>query len=187
MQGNGQHTGYGTKPEGNHENQREHNFRHGAGKFETAARDKTRKTGQSHVAACQKAAGKGAQAAHHCADIGDQQCLAHQPQPFFPAPEPFRQIGQDRSTRLEMSQTADIAGQITEMGKEFHKIDFGNQGGHKGDSQQKTEAQQSLAAFDRHRLCIEGQQSRSLCRRQRCNGRSAVSPRLGRHLHTQSL
>ncbi len=165
-------------------NQGEDEFGNGAAEFEEAARRHPQPFRLDEVLRGDKAPDEGADGAGDRADIGDEQGLAEQRQPFVllgDAPEPFRDVGEDEGAAVEMEQAADIAGEIADIADEFRQAYFSDGAGCDRKRDKQRRAEQRLAAA-RGDLAVIGARERvSLGVRQSMDGaRQASSPSGGR-------
>ena len=107
-------------------------------------------------AAAKKFRQKAPSRAEQRADIGDQQGLAEQPQPFAPAPEPLAEIGPDPLAGVECEDAVEIADEVADIGEERAQIDLRADRGEQQCGGEHHGSEQEPPALARDRLAIGG-------------------------------
>ncbi len=94
---NGKNARHGPQSEGDHEDQREDEFRHGAAELENAPDGKAQRRGDTEVSSREEAQEKSEDRAKHRGDIGDEQRIGEELEPLA---EAQNQPGRSKKTRL---------------------------------------------------------------------------------------
>ncbi len=150
-----QHARHRAEPEGNDEDQRQHQGRHGAASLAEAAHDDAQPARRRHIGSRQESQDKGHGGAQHGADIGHEQGFTEQPQPALQAPEPLTEVGPDRLTVLEKEQPDDVARETMDVFRELGERDFSRDRGQQHRHRDTRQDQQRVpaTAADRGVVC----------------------------------
>ncbi len=162
MDRNRQHTGHRSETKGDHEDQREHDARNGAAKFEETARHETHRRMRRSVGGREEIQAQRANCTDGRADVTQQQRLCQQLEPALPAPEPFSRIGPNPRAGVEMQDTVKIADEIADLLDQCLRRDFSAE---TRDHQQRHEnhkPDQKADALARNRRIIRGFKRRDL-------------------------
>src|SRR6185437_3973220 len=118
MDGERENAGHRTKTEGNDEDQREYDIRHGAAEFQQPLDDKAGPGTRRGIFSGQEIAGKAEHGARQRSDIAYQDGLTEQQRPFFPAPEPIRNTGPDPLSAIQREDAVEIADEMPKISEQ---------------------------------------------------------------------
>ena len=136
--------------EGHDKNQRKHHLGNGARKLQQAPGGKYQPSALRHVLAGHEAQHQGSGRAQQGADIGHEQGLTHQGQPFFPAPEPLYRVTEDRLAAFQVRDAVGVTGEVANVVGEFAKRNLGHCAGQYNAHAKHQQTQAHLAALGRH-------------------------------------
>src|SRR5688500_2122785 len=115
MDHDGDNPGHRPETERNHEDQRKHDVRNGTAELHQATNRKPQPWRRRGIFSGEKIEPKSEDRSGQGTDVTDQDGLAEQRQPFFPAPEPLADIGPDPRAALQRTDAVEVADEISDL------------------------------------------------------------------------